>query len=469
MVIPRPVANGLRTDHPVPDLPFVDDGHIPVDDPAQIEAIGRHRAEGMWGREDSLPDGAWVAFTTDPERTELAWVVRYHPEFGRSVALYRDEDASQAHSLLDGPALLFRAGGYWWDGGTWYRPSQIWDGAAEQYLRRRVPGARTVAVADLLHAINAPSGQAPIRTVHDIDLDAEALGEPWTVHLAHWARHREDARPLTQCVAGMLAPELAAEQLIGVSEVAQVAGIAPSTLRAYLARGENEVPQAQATINRRPMWALPVAREWAEVRRTSYDNIPSIFERSAPPGVEQVYERFRSLFHRQLWHNPDRRKRWALRWRTEAAVQDVADDLAWSVAAGITDLFRTRDLAMVLRHALLDEFASGLDRRDQACLTEKTPYYGLVPAVARSLDWLIRHDPAEAATCLQETVGEAERRLQVPRAVAVRSFRTALRLDGKLTDEQRDEFLDRTLRAVLEGVREKPEGGAQLGLGSGAT
>lgn len=53
----RPVANGPRTDHPIPDLPFVDDSHIPVDDPVAIEAVGRNRGQGMWGREDDCRYG----------------------------------------------------------------------------------------------------------------------------------------------------------------------------------------------------------------------------------------------------------------------------------------------------------------------------------------------------------------------------------------------------------------------------
>jgi hypothetical protein len=42
----RPIANGLRTDQPIPDQPFVDDAHIPVDDGHAVEAVGRHRATG---------------------------------------------------------------------------------------------------------------------------------------------------------------------------------------------------------------------------------------------------------------------------------------------------------------------------------------------------------------------------------------------------------------------------------------
>src|SRR5689334_3498977 len=101
----RPVANGLRTDHPIPDLPFVDDSLLPLADPAAIEAIGRNKGEGMWGREDECDDGGWFAYTTDPLRHDLAWIVRYHPLHGRSVVVYRDEDAPTIHQihLYEGP------------------------------------------------------------------------------------------------------------------------------------------------------------------------------------------------------------------------------------------------------------------------------------------------------------------------------------------------------------------------------
>src|SRR6185437_14328803 len=106
----RAVANGLRTDHPIPDLPFVDDSHIPVDDPAGIEAVGRRPGTDMWGREDRVgPGEGWVAFTTDPIRHDLAWFVRCHPDHGRSVVLYHDRDIASVHSLhtvLEERALL---------------------------------------------------------------------------------------------------------------------------------------------------------------------------------------------------------------------------------------------------------------------------------------------------------------------------------------------------------------------------
>ncbi len=53
------------------------EAHIPLDDPVAIEAVGRNKGEGMWGREDNCrygddDDAGWFAFTTDPVRHDLA-------------------------------------------------------------------------------------------------------------------------------------------------------------------------------------------------------------------------------------------------------------------------------------------------------------------------------------------------------------------------------------------------------------
>ncbi|MGH1552446.1 hypothetical protein ACRAWF_11055 [Streptomyces sp. L7] len=156
----QPVGNGLHTDHPVPGLPMVDDTHIPIDDPAAVEAIGRHEEGGTWGRwdRDRTAEGAWLAFTTDPIRHDLAWVVRHHPEHGRTILVVRDKDASPWHSNRWGPQLLFRQGGYWWDGTNWYRPEQVWDAASERYDRRPVKAATTITAEDLLDDNAHPAG-----------------------------------------------------------------------------------------------------------------------------------------------------------------------------------------------------------------------------------------------------------------------------------------------------------------------
>src|ERR1700754_497640 len=125
---PQPVANGIRTHHPIPDLPFVDDSHLPLDDPHAIEAIGRRHEEGYggWGRTDPCRtrnySGGWIASTTDQTRPDLAWMVRYHPDHGHSVIVVSNQDMSAFHSVVAfqmPQALLFRFGGYWWGGPTW--------------------------------------------------------------------------------------------------------------------------------------------------------------------------------------------------------------------------------------------------------------------------------------------------------------------------------------------------------------
>ena len=468
----QPVANGLRTDHPIPDLPFVDDSHIPVEDARALEAVGRRRDEGMWGRQDPCRDGGWVGFTTDPVRRDLAWVVRWHPEHGRSVVLHRDEHASGMHSQLQDQALLFRSGGYWWDGTTWYRPAQIWDRAGERYVRRPVPGAATVTAADLIDAGVAGAGR--LLEVTEVDLDASAQGSAqapapgrWVDDLALWAaRRQEDGRgPLSGCVVRISAPELTGDQLVGLTEFAEIAGVAPSTVRAYVSRGEADVPLPQATIAGRSAWARVVAEEWAERRRDSADSVREAVatNRDRPsmaPGIEEVWDRFTSWFFSALWENPDRRRRWALRWRNEAAVHDLAEDLGWQVAAGVDQLIPLDALAVTIRQAVLDDFATGQqnDRTlaasrareaGETSVEEDPVFFGIMPKVARMLDWLIRHDPRTAQYAIGEIVGQAERRFGIAREVSARSLRTALALDGKLDADAQDEYLDRVLSPML--------------------
>ncbi|MET9588990.1 hypothetical protein ABZY10_39110, partial [Streptomyces sp. NPDC006539] len=229
----RPLANGTRTDHPVPGLPFVDDSHLPLDDgPEAIEAVGRNKGQGMWGRFDTdFADNGWRAFTTDPINHELGWSVRYHPDHGRTVLLLSDGDASSLHTDWSGGPLLFRAGGYWWDGITWYRPGQIWDPVSENYERRKARAAVTVSAADMLDGRAEPA-RAHVQKVATFDPEAPAP-DNWVDHLARWARqHQEqdDALPLEHCVVDLASPELTGGQLLGVPEVAALGDITASTL-----------------------------------------------------------------------------------------------------------------------------------------------------------------------------------------------------------------------------------------------
>ncbi|GII59426.1 hypothetical protein Pth03_78150 [Planotetraspora thailandica] len=444
-----PVANGLRTDHPIPDLPFVDDSHIPLDDPRALEAVGRHRGDGMWGRhDDSRHDGGWAAFTTDPIRHDLAWSVRWHPDHGRSVVLYRDNDAAGMHHWLQSPALLFRSGGYWFDGTSWYRPPQVFDLASEEFVRRRVPAATTVTAADLLTTNRKPTSSHVLH-VDEVDLDALPSPDRWLDDLASWAAQHQGPIPLSRCVVKISAPELTGDQLVGVAEMAQIAGVAPSTLRAYISRKEGDVPQPQATVSGRNVWARPVAEEWAERRRRSPDSVEETIsiqhgEASVPAGVAEVWDNFTRFFVSSLWENPDRRKRWALRWRTQSAVEEVAKSLGWQVAVNLGNIVPTEALAATIRHAVLDEFATGQQLRQENGF-DRHDFYGITPLVAEMLDWLVRHEPHLAGATINEIIGEAERRLQISREVSTRSIATALDLDGKLDDDTLDEFLDKVV------------------------
>jgi hypothetical protein len=122
-------------------------------------------------------------------------------------------------------------------------------------------------------------------------------------------------------------------------------------------------------------------------------------------------------------------------------------------------------LAKTIRHAVLDEFTTGqqLDRdldhhrnpdqhrhlsiagaitEDSAIPNGDAVFYGITQAVARMLDWLIRHHPTIASQTIGEIIGEAQRRLDIPDEVSEHSIRTALVLDSDLAPHVRDNFLD---------------------------
>jgi hypothetical protein len=451
------VANGLGSDHPIPDLPFVDDSHIPLDDPKAIEAIGRRRGTDMWGRQDQAvigqDEGGWLAYTTDPHRHDLAWCVRFHPAHGRSVVLYRNIDGSSVHTAWWGPPLLYRSGGYWWDGTLWFRPSQIWDAAREKYVNRPVPAAVTVHAADLLQGgRHADPDRADMLEVQDVDADKPPRGR-WLDDLALWASRRgPGARPLSMCVVRLAAPELTGEELIGVTEMAEIAGVAASTLRAYISRDENDVPLPQATVNGRNVWARVVAQEWAEQRNRSPESVGQVLctqraGASNAAGITELWNRFTASFFSLLWDSPGRRKRWALRWRTETAVREIAEDLGWEVAANLDGIIPTGPLAVTIRHAVLDEIAIG--RRSDELSHDPVPddadwkYYGIQPQIAEMLDWFVRHHPATAAYTIGEIIGEATDRFGIPRKIAENTIETALTLDSELGHDILDDFLAR--------------------------
>ncbi|MFD6967436.1 hypothetical protein [Streptomyces sp. NPDC059949] len=453
----QPLANGLRTDHPVPGLPFVDDSHIPLDEGGEaIEAVGRNAGQGMWGRLDpERVAGGWRAFTTDPTRHGLSWAVRYHPDHGRTVLLVRSQDAADLHDEWhDGP-LLFRAGGYWWDGTHWYRPGQVWDPVSEDWERRKAGAALAVTAADLLDGNAVP---ARARVVEIAEFDAEAPGpENWSDHLALWAQLTRDsphALPADKCVVNVSGPELSGDQLVGVPDMAALGGIGASTLRAYMSRNESSVPAPQAVISGRAMWSRSVGLDWADARRRSSEGVRAAM--SAPGngdglslGAESVRQRFTKDFFRTLWENPDRRKWWVLRHRNEKDIRDVADDLASSVALSLDRIVPVDALSMTVRYAILDDLGRALGDQDGATVNEYE--LRLTPQIAKMLDWFIRHHPDAAQRTIGDTLRQLEGRWNIPPRVAGEGLRGSLEMDSELDAKVLEEYLDRVLPTVQPG------------------
>jgi hypothetical protein len=252
-------------------------------------------------------------------------------------------------------------------------------------------------------------------------------------------------------VVGLTAPELAADQLVGVAELAQIAGVAASTLRAYLARGENDIPLPQATVSGRNMWSRPVAEEYAEARKQAPEAIDATMsvqhgEVNLPRGKAKLWQRFTRTFLSVLWGKPTMRQRWSLRWRTEPAVRQVAEGLAWEVAGSLDHIVPMQKLGTTIRYAILGELAAQQANARSLSRAGEDPdgdhYYGLTPAVAGMIAWYIRHDPALAHAVLGETVGQAERELGIPRDATVETVDTAVSLDGDLADDEKEAFED---------------------------
>ena len=59
---------------------------------------------------------------------------------------------------------------------------------------------------------------------------------------------------------GLWAPELSATRLVGIADVARVAGVSPATITAYLAR--RRMPEPVMRIGNTPAWTRPVIAAW---------------------------------------------------------------------------------------------------------------------------------------------------------------------------------------------------------------
>ncbi|MEE1809069.1 hypothetical protein [Streptomyces sp. BE133] len=396
--------------------------------------------------------GGWHAFTTDPLNHPLGWSVRYHPEHGRTVLLMRDQDTSDLHSQWSGDQALFRAGGHWWDDTTWYRPGQVWDPVAQDHERRKSRAAVTVSAADMLDR-RADPARASVSKVTAFDPEAPAP-ENWPDHLVLWARHhqkQETALPLDKCVVDVASPELTGARLLGIPDMAELGGITASTLRAYISRGNSEVPQPQATVGGRDQWARAVADDWVDARQRSYHGVQATMSAgnrdNLSPGGAEVRDHFADDFHSLLWDRPDVRKRWILRARNEGSVREVADALAWDVAVSLDRILPTNILGPAIRVAVLNDFADAIDLNGKTGVhpDDKQDDDGwwhlyLLSPVAKMLDWFIRHHPESARHYIGEITHEAHTRWQIPAETTLRTLRQAVALDGKLSEEDRKAF-----------------------------
>lgn len=262
----HPLANGIRTQHPIPGLPFVDDSLLDLTDPLQIERIGRGRGQGLWGREDTMlgSDTDWIAFTTIPSHPHLAWVVRHYQRHGTTVTLVADDDAAGFHELRPDPVLT-RCGGYWWDGAAWYRPGVTYDTVMETAIRQQpVHEAETLTVADVVKGYSALDPK-PLTPLDEISTTPPSAHEPtalWvTRHLSGWLAAHPETEAWSSAVVTLRAPEVETGRMLPVSGVADYCGLSAATIRAYLAREQMPPPQTRTPAL---MWASPVIGHWRE-------------------------------------------------------------------------------------------------------------------------------------------------------------------------------------------------------------
>lgn len=462
------IANGIRTDHPIPGLPFVDDSHIPVDDPDGIERLGRDTEYGRWGRVDrDQADGEWSAYTTDPKNPELAWVVRYHPQHGRSVTVYTDPDArSVQHDWYRDRALLVRAGGYWWDGTRWYRPSQVLSYATETYMQRPARSAVSVTAADMLDRRCDPERGAVGSIMRLTPTGEQVPATTWNHDLALWAQRRDHdltqtprsgAPALLHCVVTVTAPELAADTLLGPEEFAEMAGIPAPTLRGYLSRNQADLPAPQVSDGSRRRWSRPVVEDWLEQRSREPENVGAVLtddpaskadgeaETSAetnpglPGGLRRLWARLTEALFQDLWEPPATRKRWSRQHRNERAVRALATRAGWTAALHLDSELPFEELSATLENAILWDMRRDTDPSER--------FADLSPQIGKMLGWFVTYKTDFVPRLFGAIVHEAQTEHGIPYDVIYRSLRLALRMDGGFSD--RTEQLNELMKVAM--------------------
>lgn len=436
------MANGSSTDHPVPGLPFINDGRLPLDNPEAIERTGRDQGEGLWGRTDRTRDGGWVAFTTEPKNPAFCWAVFRHPPFGRTVLLIHNRDLGGLHRvwmhIQEG--FLHRHGGYWWDGTHWHRPGQVTDRAYERNDARRVRGAVTITAAGLLEAHAGP-GRAALATIAGFTAPERPVPN-WTDHLARWAQlraARPDALPLRDCVVDLRAPELEPGRLVDLTGLAASAGIATE-----------EVPDPRYSANKLPepqhqdqddamWWSLPVAEDWAENRRQTEGprallSATTVYGTVQPAGLVADHDRLRGLFNQGLTRKRPRSGRLRPPYLKGGLAQEAADDLAWTAASSLMDgddqgFIPHGPLRDVLVNAVVGSIADDV-RRGHGQREDGHDLSDLLLSTVRLLAWYLQRRPEDAAEIFGEICLEARVTYSVPPAAVGSLLHRCLYVDS---------------------------------------
>ncbi|GGZ05367.1 hypothetical protein GCM10010385_63590 [Streptomyces geysiriensis] len=446
----QPVANGLRTDHPVPGLPFINDERLLLDNPDAIERTGRNQGEGLWGRTDRLRGGRWVAFTTETKNRDYAWAVHQHPEHGRTVLLIHDKDMSGLHHewMYGNNGFLYRHGGYWWDGTRWYRPQQVVDRAYEGYDARPVADAVTVTAID---ALARPATPHTARVVKIADFTAPEEPLPhWREHLALWASHRTPgSRPLDQCTIDLQAPELDPARLVDRAGLAQIAELKLEDLP-HPKHGRKDLPPPQAETAEGPRWSRPVARDWAEQYRRTHGpekllSATTAFGTEQPRGLVEDHNRLTKIIADSLEDAEESKNRLFTRGSTTRREEQAAH-LAWWPAVAIndgTDGFIPLD---AVRTTIVEAVLGGL-ARDVEDLDDSTGVFlgDIRRGVVHLIDWYILREPRLAPALFGEICLDARVRFGLDPKDVGALLRRSLHLDSGLDHQTLNALLDLAL------------------------
>ena len=139
---------------------------------------------------------------------------------------------------------------------------------------RAVPGARDVTLRSL-YRFPVSRGQVLV----PVDLVRSEAELAWCLAWKHTMTTRlEDGRSVTvvrvpvgewerraDIPIGLWAPELTASRLLGIGEVARMAGVSPATVTAYLARRRMRAPRV-TRIGNSPVWTRPIVQQWLASR-----------------------------------------------------------------------------------------------------------------------------------------------------------------------------------------------------------